>query len=218
MAGLVSPGVDEIRWRAPVRPGDVLSVRISVLETVRSRSKPDRGMVRSLVEVLNQDEMIVMSAEFMNLLRCREAEAAVRSARRASHDLVDRRAGYERCFSVAVASRFFPVGSLCPHARRGIGALSTQALVNPLYAAPALEAMARREPPAEIVERITAADAGREQRQLHMVDARAVPLRSRVPIASTGAAHHRRGILRRRQHAGGTGCRRGDRARLSRRA
>ena len=77
VAGLVSPGVDEIRWLAPVRPGDVLSVRISVLEAIRSRSKPDRGMVRSLLEVLNQNEVVVMSAEFMNLLRCREPEAAV---------------------------------------------------------------------------------------------------------------------------------------------
>ena len=46
---------------------------------------------------------------------------------------------------VAVASRFFAVGALCPHVRAGVGALSTQALCNPLYAAPALDAMARGE-------------------------------------------------------------------------
>ena len=47
-------------------------------------------------------------------------------------------------FGVAVASRFFAVGALCPHAASGVGALATQALVNPLYAPAALEAMAQR--------------------------------------------------------------------------
>jgi len=73
---------------------------------------------------------------------------------------------------VAVASRFFAVGALCPHVRAGVGALSTQALCNPLYAAPALDAMARGEDPASIVARLTAADEGRDHRQLHMIDAR----------------------------------------------
>jgi uncharacterized Ntn-hydrolase superfamily protein len=72
--------------------------------------------------------------------------------------------------AVAVASRFFAVGALCPHAASGIGALSTQALVNPLYAPAALEAMARNEDPVEIVGMLTRADAGREHRQLHMID------------------------------------------------
>ena len=71
---------------------------------------------------------------------------------------------------IAVASRFFAVGALCPHAASGIGALSTQALVNPLYAPVALEAMARNEDPADIVRMLTRADAGREHRQLHMID------------------------------------------------
>jgi len=73
-------------------------------------------------------------------------------------------------FAVAVASRFFAVGALCPHAASGIGALSTQALVNPLYAPAALEAMARNEDPVEIVGMLTRADAGREHRQVHMID------------------------------------------------
>ncbi len=50
-------------------------------------------------------------------------------------------------FGVAVASRFFAVGALCPHARSGVGALATQALVNPLYALPALDALERGEAP-----------------------------------------------------------------------
>jgi len=73
-------------------------------------------------------------------------------------------------FGVAVASRFFAVGSLCPHGSSGIGALSTQALVNPLYAPAALEAMARNEDPADIVRMLVRADAGREHRQLHLID------------------------------------------------
>jgi acyl dehydratase len=67
-----SPGVDELRWLKPVRPGDILSLRVTVLETRRSESKPDRGIVRSLVEVLNQDGVVVMSFKGANILLCRD--------------------------------------------------------------------------------------------------------------------------------------------------
>ena len=70
-SSLGSPGVDELRWRRPVRPGDTLSIRVSVLEANRSRSKPDRGMVRSLIEVVKQNGEVVMSLKAMNLVRCR---------------------------------------------------------------------------------------------------------------------------------------------------
>ena len=73
-------------------------------------------------------------------------------------------------FGVAVASKFFAVGALCPHAAGAVGALSTQALVNPLYGPAALEAMARDADPAEIVRTLTAADDGRAHRQVHMID------------------------------------------------
>jgi acyl dehydratase len=72
VAALPSPGIDELRWVRPVRPGDRLRVRVTVLEANRSRSKPDRGMVRSLVEVLNQNGDVVMSMKPMNLMRCRD--------------------------------------------------------------------------------------------------------------------------------------------------
>jgi uncharacterized Ntn-hydrolase superfamily protein len=72
---------------------------------------------------------------------------------------------------VAVASRFFAVGALCPHARANVGALSTQALCNPLYAPAALDLMAQGVPPAEVTKRVIADDAGRDHRQLHMIDA-----------------------------------------------
>lgn len=68
---LGSPGVDELRWLKPVRPGDVLSLRMTILEATRSRSKPDRGVVRSLVEVLNQSREVVLSVKTMVLYRCR---------------------------------------------------------------------------------------------------------------------------------------------------
>ncbi len=67
-----SPGMDEVRWLKPVRPGDRLSVRVSVLEARRSVSKPDRGVVRSFVEVLNQDMEVVMSWKGVGLLLCRD--------------------------------------------------------------------------------------------------------------------------------------------------
>jgi len=63
-----SPGVDELRWLRPVRPGDVLSVRLSIVEATQSRSKPDRGVVRTLCEVLNQDREVVLSLRAMNII------------------------------------------------------------------------------------------------------------------------------------------------------
>jgi len=68
VAALVSPGIDEMRWKAPVRPGDILRVRVTVLEASPSRSKPDRGLVRTLIEALNQNDEILLSMRAMNLL------------------------------------------------------------------------------------------------------------------------------------------------------
>lgn len=73
VANLGSPGVDELRWDKPVRPGDVLSIRVTILETRLSNSKPDRGIVRSFVEVLNQNREVVMSLKMVNLVRTRDA-------------------------------------------------------------------------------------------------------------------------------------------------
>ena len=61
VANLGSPGIDQVRWRKPVRPGDTLSVRMTVLETRPSTSKPDRGIVTASIEVLNQTREVVMS-------------------------------------------------------------------------------------------------------------------------------------------------------------
>ena len=72
VASLGSPGVDELRWLKPVRPGNRISIRVTVLETKQSRSKPDRGIIRSFVEVMNQDGEVVMDLKAVNFLRCRD--------------------------------------------------------------------------------------------------------------------------------------------------
>jgi len=70
-SSVASPGLDELRWHQPVRPGDVLSLRVSVIEARRSRSRPGEGVVRSLVEVLNQRGELVMSLKPVSLIACR---------------------------------------------------------------------------------------------------------------------------------------------------
>lgn len=71
VASLGSPGIDDLRWARPVRPGDKLSVRVTVLEANRSRTKPDRGVVRSFIEVINQNHEVVMTMKGVNILLCR---------------------------------------------------------------------------------------------------------------------------------------------------
>jgi len=68
VASLGSPGVDELRWNLPVRPGDTLTMRVTITKTHRSRSKPDRGLVHSFIEVLNQERDVVMSMKAVNFL------------------------------------------------------------------------------------------------------------------------------------------------------
>jgi len=72
-ASLSSPGLDEVRWLSPVRPDDVLHARVTVLEARRSSSKPDRGILRSKIEVLNQRGEVVMTMVAMNLVAGRSA-------------------------------------------------------------------------------------------------------------------------------------------------
>jgi uncharacterized Ntn-hydrolase superfamily protein len=74
-------------------------------------------------------------------------------------------------FGVAIATRFFAVGSLCPHAQSGVGALSTQALMNPHYGAQGLALLRDGVAAPEVVKRLVAPDEGREQRQVHVIDA-----------------------------------------------
>lgn len=70
-SSVASPGLDELRWLRPVRPGDVLSLRVTILAARPSRSRPGEGVVRSLVEVLNQRDEVVMSLKPISLIRRR---------------------------------------------------------------------------------------------------------------------------------------------------
>ena len=70
---LGSPGIDELRWLRPVRPGDTLSARMTVTESIPSRSKPDRGIIRSVLEMRNQHGEVVLTLRGMSLLGRRPA-------------------------------------------------------------------------------------------------------------------------------------------------
>jgi len=72
-SSLGSPGIDELRWLAPVRPGDVLTVRAKVFNARRSDSKPDRGLIHTSVETSNQDGTMVMTMKAVNVVACRNA-------------------------------------------------------------------------------------------------------------------------------------------------
>ena len=77
----------------------------------------------------------------------------------------------EGALGIAIASAFFAVGALCPHARSGVGALATQALVNPRYGPTGLERLARGASPRQAIDALVADDEGRAHRQIHVVDA-----------------------------------------------
>ena len=79
---------------------------------------------------------------------------------------------------VAIASRFFAVGALCVHIQRGVGALSTQALINPLYGPAGLALLAQGKSASDVIKTLTDADGGHAHRQLHL-----------LPAAGPAAAH-----------------------------
>ena len=72
-ASLGSPGIDELRWLKPVRPGDTLTARLTVTEATASRSKPDRGIIRSVMEMRNQRGEVVMTTSGVNFFSRRPA-------------------------------------------------------------------------------------------------------------------------------------------------
>ena len=74
-ANLGGPGMDELRWLMPVRPGDTLRVAAEVKEIVPSRSKPDRGLLRLGLAASNQRGETVMTATLMIMMRRRRGEA-----------------------------------------------------------------------------------------------------------------------------------------------
>lgn len=72
--GLAAPGIDELRWPRPVRPGDTLTLHATIQQARRSQSKPDRGLLTTLLQVVNQHGDVVMSMKPMNLVRVRNPE------------------------------------------------------------------------------------------------------------------------------------------------
>lgn len=73
-AGMGSPGFDDLRWHAPVRPGDTIRVRSTLVEKTPSKSRPDIGSCRYRTEVLNQRDEVVLSLTSIGLLRRRPAK------------------------------------------------------------------------------------------------------------------------------------------------
>ena len=73
-AGLGSPGIDELRWRRPVYPGDTLRVRGHILEKTPSRSRPEMGSFRTQTVVTNQNDEVVMTFVSIVLIRRRPAD------------------------------------------------------------------------------------------------------------------------------------------------
>ncbi len=74
-------------------------------------------------------------------------------------------------FGIAVATKFFAVGARVPYIAAGIGAIATQAMVNPYYGIDGLKLLREGGHPRDIINTLTAADDGRESRQLHVMDA-----------------------------------------------
>ncbi len=70
-ASMGAPGVDEVRWKKPVHPGDILSMRRTTLEARRSKSRPDMGLVKFLSEMRNQDGELKMTMEGWAMYACR---------------------------------------------------------------------------------------------------------------------------------------------------
>lgn len=74
-ASMGSSGVDQVRWLIPVRPGDTLSMRMTVLETKSSRTRPEMGIVRHRWDVFNQNQELVMEMTGVGLYRRRTPAA-----------------------------------------------------------------------------------------------------------------------------------------------
>jgi acyl dehydratase len=72
-ASLASPGVDELRWPVPLRPGDSVRIRATTGEARLSKSKPDRGIVRTRGQLINQNNEDVLRLDLMNIFACRPA-------------------------------------------------------------------------------------------------------------------------------------------------
>ncbi len=75
-AGLGSPGIDELRWVKPVYPGDTLRCENTLLEKRRSKTKPERGLIRGETRVFNQHNELVMSMNALGMILTRDSNGA----------------------------------------------------------------------------------------------------------------------------------------------
>lgn len=75
-AGLGSPGVDQIRWKKPVYPGDTLRCETEIIEKRRSASRPEMGIFKSRIRTYNQDEEVVLEMVSNGLIRTRDPEGS----------------------------------------------------------------------------------------------------------------------------------------------
>jgi acyl dehydratase len=75
-ASMGAPSVDEVKWLKPVRPGDALSMRLTLLDKRESRSRPDMGFVQCRCELLNQHDEVVLEAIYPGMFAKRSREAA----------------------------------------------------------------------------------------------------------------------------------------------
>jgi acyl dehydratase len=71
VSSMGSPGIDELRWLKPVRPGDRLRARVTVVDLRRSSSRPDRGIIHFHQEAINQNDEVVLSMRGMGMYKCR---------------------------------------------------------------------------------------------------------------------------------------------------
>jgi acyl dehydratase len=75
-ASMGAPGIDELKWLKPVRPGDALSVRLTVLGKREPKSRPDMGFVQCRAELLNQRGEVVLESTYPAMFAKRKREAA----------------------------------------------------------------------------------------------------------------------------------------------
>lgn len=76
-AGLGSPGLDSLRWKKPVFPGDVLRIESELTEKRRSKSRPEMGIMKGRLRVLNQDDETVLEMENIGLIAVRDPSAPI---------------------------------------------------------------------------------------------------------------------------------------------
>lgn len=76
-AGLGSPGVDELKWKRPVYPGDTLRCETEVIDKRRSKSRSEMGLFKSRISVLNQDDAVVLEMVSNGLIRVRDPETPI---------------------------------------------------------------------------------------------------------------------------------------------